>query len=349
MFKTSRLPKILPRQRCFPTPLRTPHSPSNTLHTTSPTKSSASTPQKDAWSPSQYLLFASERTRPVHDLTTFIRPLLTDPNPRIYDLGCGPGNSTAVLADEWPGARITGVDSSAEMLQQAAEHFHHANPNQDPKSPKIDFINHDISTFKPQQANSQQHQHQQTLLFSNAAFHWLRSPTRLQTLTSLLASLTPNSLLALQLPDNYHAPTHTTMRHIASLPHQPWSPFFPANTIANTADPSRPDLDPVELPAQFYAALLPYASVVTVWRTEYMHVLESPSAVVEWVRGTGLAPFLARIPAGAGAGAGTGEGTTARRAFLAAYEKAVGEVVPRLVDGKVLLGYPRLFVVAVRK
>jgi trans-aconitate 2-methyltransferase len=65
-----------------------------------------------AWQPEQYLRFQEERTRPCLDLVNRI-----EVNPRtVIDLGCGPGNSTAVLAERWPAAEITGLDSSESML-----------------------------------------------------------------------------------------------------------------------------------------------------------------------------------------------------------------------------------------
>jgi len=66
-----------------------------------------------AWDPGQYLKFRDERTRPSIDLAA--RLDLASPV-SILDVGCGPGNSTEVLHDRWPAARITGLDP----LQPAA-------------------------------------------------------------------------------------------------------------------------------------------------------------------------------------------------------------------------------------
>ncbi|KAH7068558.1 trans-aconitate 2-methyltransferase [Paraphoma chrysanthemicola] len=311
-----------------------PHKSTRHLTTSPPTMSS---PQKD-WSANQYLKFRTERTRPVYDLVSQITPLLLAPTTstssssqitrklRIHDLGCGPGNSTQVLYDTFPGARITGMDSSADMLSKANATFSKL------QNGDVDFIQADLATYTlPNETTD--------LVFSNAAFHWLPSPHRIPTLTRLFTSLPQSGVIAIQMPDNYHAPTHTLMRLTASLPGTPWSSYFANTRIGDISDPTRPDLDPIESPGEFYNALSPLATGVNVWRTEYMHVLDDARGIVEWVKGTGLQPYLNRI----------GDDEGARRGFLEEYERRLKEAYPVLGDGKVMLGYPRLFVVAVRK
>jgi trans-aconitate 2-methyltransferase len=282
---------------------------------------SSSQPPKKDWSATQYLKFNNERTRPVYDLVSQIQPHVTTPSPRIYDLGCGPGNSTKVLLDAFPSARITGMDSSADMLEKANTEFSN--------SDAVDFVTGDLATFKVDDGAD--------IVFSNAVFHWLRSQERIPTLTRFFASLKKGSVLAIQVPDNYHEPSHRLMRDTASQPSKPWSSSFSGTKIGVVSDTTRPDLDPIEPPSAFYNALVEHASLVNVWRTKYMHVLKDAGAIVEWVKGTGLQPYLNRI-----------EGEEAKRAFLEEYDMGLKEEYPELVDGKVLLGYPRLFVVAVR-
>jgi trans-aconitate 2-methyltransferase len=279
-------------------------------------------PSKD-WSASQYLKFSNERTRPVHDLIAQVAPHLSSkPNPRIYDLGCGPGNSTSALLSTFPGARITGVDASADMLSKARATL-----------PDVPFIQADLSTFSPEAEGKGEEKID--LLFSNAVFHWLRTPARLTTLTGLFSRLAPGGILAFQMPDNYTQPSHAQMRAVASQPNQPWSPYFSSTAIGELADKERPDLDPIEPLAEYYDAFSPLGKV-DMWHTTYAHVLKDAAAVVEWVKGSGLQPFLQRI----------GE-EGARKAFLEAYEGSLKEGYPVMRDGKVVLKYPRLFVVAV--
>ncbi|PYR84327.1 MAG: trans-aconitate 2-methyltransferase, partial [Acidobacteria bacterium] len=68
------------------------------------------------WNADQYLKFEDERTQPCRDLVA--RVSLADVR-TVIDLGCGPGNSTGVVAERWPGAEITGLDDSASMIEDA--------------------------------------------------------------------------------------------------------------------------------------------------------------------------------------------------------------------------------------
>ncbi|CBX95777.1 hypothetical protein LEMA_P029290.1 [Plenodomus lingam JN3] len=316
-------------------------------------------PQQN-WSPTQYLKFADERTRPVHDLVTRVRPLLTTQTPRIFDLGCGPGNSTAVLASVWENARITGVDGSLAMVQRARERFRASAEKAgtvegEEGRKQIDFQHADITHLTlPCTPNPPD------LVLSNAAFHWLRTPTRLQTLRRLFQALAPGGVLALQVPDNYEAWTHRAMRDVAVLSNRPWSRYFEGVGVGNVQDETRPDLDPIEAPELWYQCLAPLAAGaeslggegrarVDLWRTEYMHVVDGVGAIVEWVKGTGLQPFLQQIEGADVGEVSCEEREEARRAFLEEYERALGERYSWDVGGgKVILGYRRLFVVAVR-
>ncbi|KAL5410331.1 hypothetical protein PMIN03_005511 [Paraphaeosphaeria minitans] len=283
-----------------------------------PSRTMASQPKKPDWSATQYLKFGNERTRPAHDLISQVRAHVQTSTPRIYDLGCGPGNSTSALLAAFPGAQATGMDSSPDMLSKASAAL-----------PDAHFVHGDLATFETPAAD---------VLFSNAVFQWLRSPQRIPTLVRFLAGLKSGAVLAVQVPDNYAAPSHALMRDVASAPGAAWSAFFADCTVGEVGDARRPDLDPIEAPRTFYEALMPYARSVDIWRTEYQHVLEGAGAIVEWVKGTGLQPYLQRIG---------DEG--AKKAFLEEYERRLAEAYPVLKDGKVLLGYPRLFVLAVRK
>lgn len=262
------------------------------------------------WSANQYLKFGNERTRAVRDLVSNI-PLKAPK--RIIDLGCGPGNSTAVLASRWPDAQVSGMDSSPDMLSKARASM-----------PDVNFVQGDLHTYQPEPDTD--------LLFSNAVFHWLRSEQRIPTILRLLKSQKAGGVLAFQVPDNYQEPSHKAMREVALLD-GPWREHFQALP----AD-KRPDLDPIETPADWYNALIPLCEKVDVSHVLYQHVMEAPSSIVEWVKGSGLMPFLNPLPT-----------QQVKDAYLKAYEQRLSEVYPRLADGKVMLRYPRLFVVATRK
>jgi trans-aconitate 2-methyltransferase len=277
------------------------------------------------WSPDQYLLFRNARNRPIHDLLNFLGH---DYAPsRIIDLGCGPGNSTSILAARFPhAASLTGVDSSPAMLTKARSTL-----------PNTTFTLADMRTYTPQPAPESDSNTKggATLLFSNAVFHWLRHPERIPTITRLLLTLPQGSgsALAFQMPDNYDEPSHRAMRETAASP-GPWRPYFEALTPEE-----RPEMDPIEPHLTYYDALQPHCRAVETWSTRYVHVLEDGhDGIVEWVRGTGLQPFVNVLPAGGGV----------REAFVQAYRERLVREYPLARDGRVLLAYPRRFVVAFR-
>lgn len=176
---------------------------------------------------------------------------------RIADLGCGPGNATALLADRWPGADLVGVDSSEAMLAEA---------RRGPVPAR--WIAADIAAWKADEPPD--------LIFSNAALHWLDRHEAL--LPRLLAMLAPGGLLAVQMPRNFAAPSHVLLREVAAEP--PWRDRLAGALRA----------DPVRAPEAYYDLLAPVSSAVDIWQTEYLHVLQGEDAVLRWVRGSALTP-----------------------------------------------------------
>jgi len=252
------------------------------------------------WSPGQYLKFEDERTRPAAELLS--RVAATQPR-RVLDVGCGPGNSTELLAARYPQAEIIGIDSSPEMIAAARKRL-----------PSAEFRVADIQNYVPAMPFD--------VIFGNAVFQWV--PDHLDVLVRLLATCPPGGTLAIQVPDNLNQPTHMLMAAVARG--GPWREKF--------VQPIRRDAIPA--PAEYYDGLQPLAGSVDVWHTTYYHVLPDAAAIVEWVRGTGLRPWLERLDG------------DERAAYLATYTERIAESYPPLVDGKVMLRFPRLFVVAVR-
>jgi trans-aconitate 2-methyltransferase len=208
------------------------------------------------WDPRQYLKFSDHRLRPALDLLAQI-PL--DSARSVYDLGCGPGNITRLLAERWPGAQVVGVDSSAEMLVKARQ-----------EAPGIPFIQAGIEQWSPAAPAD--------LLFTNSTLQWLDDHARL--FPRLLAQLAPQGVLAVQMPHNHDAPSHAAMREAAE--EGPWR--------ARLRDVR--SIRPVGTPADYYRILAPVARQIDIWETEYLHVLEGDNPVVEWTKGTGLRPYL---------------------------------------------------------
>ncbi|CAK7214728.1 hypothetical protein SBRCBS47491_002249 [Sporothrix bragantina] len=280
---------------------------------------------KKDWSADQYLKFNDERTRAVQDLVHRVPlpggrfPLdstSNNENLRIVDLGCGPGNSTEVLAKRFPGAQLSGVDSSPNMIAKAQATL-----------PDISFSVGDLRTYEPPAGSN--------LLLANAVFQWLDLADRVPTLLRLLDTLPSGGVLAIQMPDTKGERTHQSIREVATgtapgtSASDPW-----VATLSKLHD-----RDPIESPEELYDALIPHSSSVDVWHAVYNHVLPGgPADIVEWMKGTGLQPWVNALP---------DEAT--KQAFLVAYERRLTELYDRRADGSVLIRYPRLFVVATKK
>jgi trans-aconitate 2-methyltransferase len=250
------------------------------------------------WDDAQYLKFADERTRPAHELLARV-PL--ERPARVVDLGSGPGNSTALLRARWPEAQLTGVDNSPEMLGRARHDY-----------PGIEWVEADATSWRAPQPLD--------LLFANALLQWV--PDHEQVFPALFSQLAPGGVLALQMPYNQNEPSHRAMRELPE-------PFH--GHISGARALSR-----VSSPAFYYDLLAPHAERVDIWQTTYEHVMADPAAIVEWVKGTGLRPYLEALPA------------ALRPEYLARYTRAIDEAYPQRADGKRLFSFPRLFIVAVR-
>jgi trans-aconitate 2-methyltransferase len=212
------------------------------------------------WRPERYLAFADQRTRPALDLLA--RVPLASPA-RAADLGCGPGNSTALLARRWPEATVVGVDSSPEMLAQARA-----------SGVRATWIEADICAWTPDGPLD--------LIYANAALQWLGDHAKL--LPRLMSRLRANGVLAVQMPRNFEAPSHALLRETARS--GPW-----AARLARILE--RP---PVAAPEWYHDLLAPRAAL-DIWETEYLHVLEGDDPVLRWTRGTALRPVMQALDA----------------------------------------------------
>ena len=212
-----------------------------------------------SWSARQYSLFEQQRTRPVRDLVAAIP---RESAQTAVDLGCGPGNSTEVLAERFPQARVTGLDSSTDMLGEARQRL-----------AAVEFIQAEIGDWKPAQTYD--------VILANASLQWV--PDHAQLYPRLVSLLNPGGVLAVQTPDNLDEPAHRLAREIAASPQ--W-----ADRIGDVRHPDRH-------PAPYYFDLLrPHCAEVDVWRTTYHHPLAGGHpAVVEWFKGSALRPYLQRL------------------------------------------------------
>ena len=251
-----------------------------------------------AWDPAQYLKFADQRLRPAIDLLSRID--FADPA-EVFDLGAGAGNVTRLLKERWPGARVTGVDDSQEMLDKAAA-----------VAPEIMWERADLASWRPPRPAD--------IIYSNAALHWLDGHERL--FPALFSSVAPGGVLAVQLPRNFSAVSHTSISEAARS--GPWR--------AKLEPLLRPA--PVAEPAFYYGLLAPRAATLDMWETEYLQVMEGDNPVKEWTKGTWLRPLLAALE------------EPERSRFEAHYADLVARAYPRRPDGRTLFPFRRLFIVA---
>ena len=255
-----------------------------------------------AWSAAQYLKFEDERTRPARDLLAQVPADLVAGT--VYDLGCGPGNSTELLVNRLPGRGVKGIDNASDMLRAARDRLS-----------GVDFVECDLAKWRPPEPAA--------LLYANAVFQWL--PDHITLIANLMDGLRRGGVLAVQMPDNLSEPSHLLMEESALA--GPWKSAFEAGT---------PRRKPLPAPAAYMDALGPKAARVDVWHTTYNHPMADAAAIVEWVKGTGLRPFVDPLPA------------AEREAFLRTYTEKLAAAYPPRFDGKVLLRFPRLFLVASR-
>lgn len=213
------------------------------------------------WSATQYTKFEDERTRPVRDLIAGI------PNAdakSAVDIGCGPGNSTELLQARFPGAVVSGIDSSADMIAAARKRL-----------PAIRFETADISTWTdPGPFDA---------ILANAVLQWV--PDHDTLFPALIAKLSAGGTLAVQVPNNAAEPAHILMNEIAAA--GPWAAKFAGGVRFHRND------------ANWYWGLLHgRVTRLDIWRTTYFHPLGGATAIVEWFKGSGLRPYLDRLEAG---------------------------------------------------
>lgn len=214
-----------------------------------------------SWDPDRYLAYGDERGRPFVDLLSRV----PDESPQdVIDLGCGPGNLTTLLGQRWPGATVTGVDSSPAMIEAAQR-----------SGGGVRYVLGDLRDFQPH--------HQVDVLVSNAALQWV--PDHVELLPRLVGWLRPGGWLAFQVPGNFAEPSHTLRRRLAAEP-----PY-----AEHTRDLDAPDAHDA---ATYLQALAGLGCAVDAWETTYLHVLHGPDPVFAWVSGTGARPTLQALPPG---------------------------------------------------
>ncbi|MFD2262095.1 trans-aconitate 2-methyltransferase [Lacibacterium aquatile] len=253
-----------------------------------------------AWDAQQYLKFSDARTRPAAEL---LARVATQAPANAIDIGCGPGNSTELLAARWRKTQIVGLDSDEAMLVQARKDY-----------PDFRFEQGDIRTWATDGSE------RYDVVYGNAVLQWVGGHETL--FPDLLKRLNPGGTLAIQMPRNFQAPSHVLMRKAAAE-----SPY--AARLENVRE-----LNDVPGPSYYYDLLTDKVATLDIWETEYTQVMPAVDGIIDWVKGSGLRPFLARL------------GPNEQADLLARYRAELTKGYPQQVDGKVLFFFKRIFIVA---
>ena len=250
------------------------------------------------WNAELYDLFRGERMQPSVDLANRLRGSAFG---RIADIGCGTGMSTAALADGWPNAEIVGLDRSAEMLEKARQLI-----------PQALFLQRDCS-LPPEDLGTFD------LVFSNAFLQWIPDPEGFVANAGKM--LNPEGVFAAQVPLFWEMPARRCIRDAAIV-------------VRGTSC-----LDAVfseRSPAAYYETLERFFCETDMWITEYVHCLESPRKIVEFLGATALQPDLDVM------------GPEEQRLFREEVFRRIERAYPSLPSGKVLFPFRRLFFIGRR-
>jgi trans-aconitate 2-methyltransferase len=256
-----------------------------------------------SWNPEHYETFLDWRTRPSRDLAERIHIAAR----RIVDLGCGPGNSTAVCAERWPAASILGLDSSLEMIESART-----------SRPDRTWIVGDIGEWIRQSHDPAE---QVDVIFSCAALQWIDGHAHL--FPRLLQKLSPGGVLGVHMP-SYDAIPNQIMREMAAS--EQWHPWFPDRRAPEWRSHS---LD------FYYATLAPSAKWLDLWATDYLQIMPDLDGIVEWYKSTGLRPYLDCI-----------RDAQRRQEFLDEYRSRLDPFYSKSEVGGVPFMFRRIFIVA---
>jgi len=258
------------------------------------------------WDANLYLKFSDYRTRPALDLMGRLDPANgARPGHAIYDLGCGAGNITRILAERFTECPVVGIDSSDEMLAKARTQT---------VDSRVTFAKGDLAQFKPGVPPS--------ILYSNAAYHWLEG--HIDYFPGLMKLLPSGGQFAVQMPRNHEAPSHALMR--TAVEAGSWK-----TKLAQVRG-----IRPVHEPGRYYDVLKPFCSSLEVWETVYQQALTGKDPVAQFTAGSGLRPYMAVLSEEEG------------KAFYDTYARLLAEAYPTRPDGITLFPFRRLFIVARR-
>lgn len=212
------------------------------------------------WNPDQYLKFARERTQASIDLAS--RTMIEKPA-TVIDIGCGPGNSTRVLRERWPGAQFSGLDNSEEMIGKARADL-----------PDVEWIYGDVPTYKFTK--------EYDVVFSNAALQWM--PDHDELIPRLYQTVKSGGALAVQVPADQDSAIRRALLSVSSR--DKWTRYtYGCERLINYRS------------AEYYYDILAKISKhFDLWETVYYHILDSQEGLIEFYKGTAMRPFLEKLP-----------------------------------------------------
>lgn len=257
----------------------------------------------DFWNAKIYLKFSELRTKPSQDLLEAIHH---DFQPHtVYDLGCGTGNSTILLKMRWPNAKVVGIDSSLAMLKEARNSYSN-----------IDFVNGNIERFTPTEKID--------CLFANASLQWLDNHNLL--IPKLLTNINSGGILAIQMPNNFHMPSHQAIIQILQNK-STWQPYLKKLRYGILSEP-------LYQPNYYYDLLTQHkVSSLQLWETKYFQEMENHQEIFDWVKGTSLNPILSMM------------NSENQREFKNEYIKAITPKYKLQVNKKILFPFKRIFII----
>jgi trans-aconitate 2-methyltransferase len=255
----------------------------------------------DSWSSKNYSQFLDLRTRPARDLLASISDAI---NPKlVYDLGCGPGNSTILLKNRWPNAEIIGLDSSLNMLEEARVLY-----------PDIKFIQGNIADFSPPEKID--------CFFANASLQWLDDHEVL--LPKLIQFLHEGGAFGIQMPNNFHSPSHQVTLKILQT-NENWNSLLKQLRYGILKEPF------YNLSWYYDLLIKAGAKNIQLWETEYFQQMSDHQGIFEWIKSTGLRPILTQM------------NSENQKNFENLYVKAVSNEYPVQVNNKIMLPFKRIF------
>ncbi len=216
--------------------------------------------QKNDWNPANYLKFKNERNLPSIDLVKRIDASMVCAD--ILDIGCGPGNSSSLLLERWPGCRLTGIDNSPKMIERASNDY-----------PGQEWIVSGAHEFEPRKKFD--------LAFSNAAFQWI--PDHPSLIKKYSGLINEKGALAVQLPQFYDMPVGRSLEKLSSSLKWP--------SLAGGCEGLFTTLEP----GTYYDILSLYFRRIEIWNTDYIHIFDTHMSIFEMIQSTALRRYLGRL------------------------------------------------------